>query len=90
VSGIANVTSPPYDVISGGSLEHLRASDPHNVVRLILPGEDVRGPDAAAMRPDAAHYTDALRQVRATLQARAGDGTRPNEPARAGQEDEGE
>ncbi|HEX6524050.1 MAG TPA: tetratricopeptide repeat protein [Streptosporangiaceae bacterium] len=26
---------------------------------------------AAAMRPDAAHYTDALRQVRATLRARA-------------------
>ena len=25
---------------------------------------------AAAMRPDAAHYTDALRQVRATLRAR--------------------
>ncbi len=40
VSGIANVTSPPYDVISGGVLEHLRAADPHNVVRLILPGED--------------------------------------------------
>jgi uncharacterized protein (DUF1015 family) len=46
VSGIANVTSPPYDVISGGSLEHLRAADPHNVVRLILPGE---GPDAPAV-----------------------------------------
>jgi predicted Zn-dependent protease len=33
---------------------------------------------AAAMRPDAAHYTDALRQVRATLRARraaAGPGT---------------
>ena len=45
VSGIANVTSPPYDVISGGSLANLRAADPHNVVRLILPGE---GPDAAA------------------------------------------
>ncbi len=43
VSGIANVTSPPYDVISGGILDHLRAADPHNVVRLILPGED---PDA--------------------------------------------
>ena len=40
VSGIANVTSPPYDVISGGVLEHLRAADPHNVVRLILPGEE--------------------------------------------------
>jgi uncharacterized protein (DUF1015 family) len=48
VSGIANVTSPPYDVISGGSLEHLRAADPHNVVRLILPGEDADAPRAAA------------------------------------------
>jgi len=48
VSGIANVTSPPYDVISGGVLEHLRAADPHNVVRLILPGEDADAPQAAA------------------------------------------
>jgi uncharacterized protein (DUF1015 family) len=48
VSGIANVTSPPYDVISGGSLEHLRAADPHNVVRLILPGETPDGSQAAA------------------------------------------
>jgi predicted Zn-dependent protease len=28
---------------------------------------------AAAMRPDAKHYTDALRQVRATLRARRGE-----------------
>jgi uncharacterized protein (DUF1015 family) len=48
VSGIANVTSPPYDVISGGSLEHLRAADPHNVVRLILPGEAAGANQAAA------------------------------------------
>ena len=48
VSGIANVTSPPYDVISGGVLEHLRAADPHNVVRLILPGEDANASQAAA------------------------------------------
>jgi uncharacterized protein (DUF1015 family) len=48
VSGIANVTSPPYDVISGGSLAHLRAADPHNVVRLILPGEGKDAPEAAA------------------------------------------
>ena len=48
VSGIANVTSPPYDVISGGSLELLRAADPHNVVRLILPGEAAGGSQAAA------------------------------------------
>ena len=48
VSSIANVTSPPYDVISGGSLEHLRAADPHNVVRLILPGEGADASRAAA------------------------------------------
>jgi uncharacterized protein (DUF1015 family) len=48
VSGIANVTSPPYDVISGGILEHLRAADPHNVVRLILPGETADASQAAA------------------------------------------
>jgi uncharacterized protein (DUF1015 family) len=48
VSGIANVTSPPYDVISGGILEHLRAADPHNVVRLILPGADADASQAAA------------------------------------------
>ena len=48
VSGIANVTSPPYDVISGGILEHLRAADPHNVVRLILPGEDADASQTAA------------------------------------------
>jgi uncharacterized protein (DUF1015 family) len=48
VSGIANVTSPPYDVISSGILDHLRAADPHNVVRLILPGEDADASKAAA------------------------------------------
>jgi len=48
VSGIANVTSPPYDVISGGILEHLRAADPHNVVRLILPGVGAEASQAAA------------------------------------------
>jgi uncharacterized protein (DUF1015 family) len=48
VSGIANVTSPPYDVISGRILEYLRAADPHNVVRLILPGEDADASQAAA------------------------------------------
>jgi uncharacterized protein (DUF1015 family) len=52
VSGIANVTSPPYDVINGGILDQLRAADPHNVVRLILPGQDAdAGPAAAAADP---------------------------------------
>jgi uncharacterized protein (DUF1015 family) len=37
VGGLANVTSPPYDVIGPGTLERLRAASPYNVVRLILP-----------------------------------------------------
>ncbi len=48
VSDLANVTSPPYDVISGSAWEHLRAEDPHNVVRLILPGEDANANQDAA------------------------------------------
>ena len=40
VSGIANITSPPYDVIGPGTVERLLASEPHNVVRLILPGAE--------------------------------------------------
>jgi uncharacterized protein (DUF1015 family) len=47
VSGIANVTSPPYDVINGSILDRLRAADPHNVVRLILPGWDADASPAA-------------------------------------------
>jgi len=37
VSGLAEVTSPPYDVIAHDKEEHFLAADPHNVIRLILP-----------------------------------------------------
>jgi uncharacterized protein (DUF1015 family) len=37
VSGLAEVTSPPYDVIALDKENQLMASDAHNVVRLILP-----------------------------------------------------
>jgi uncharacterized protein (DUF1015 family) len=54
VSGLANVTSPPYDVIFRDNEDQLMAADPHNVVRLILPrpvpgrpGEEYR--DAAVL-----------------------------------------
>jgi uncharacterized protein (DUF1015 family) len=40
VSGLAEVTSPPYDAIGPGSVSRLLAADPHNVVRLILPHVD--------------------------------------------------
>jgi uncharacterized protein (DUF1015 family) len=50
VGGLANVTSPPYDVIGPGSLERLLAASPYNVVRLILPGG---APGGAAPAEDA-------------------------------------
>src|SRR5215467_5445836 len=56
VSGLAEVTSPPYDVIAQDAAAQLRAADPHNVVRLILPRHDVGNPGDA--------YTDAARLLR--------------------------
>jgi uncharacterized protein (DUF1015 family) len=35
---LANLTSPPYDVIGPSTLDQLQAASPYNVVRLILPG----------------------------------------------------
>jgi uncharacterized protein (DUF1015 family) len=37
VSGLAAVTSPPYDVLGAVAAGQLRDADPHNVVRLTLP-----------------------------------------------------
>jgi uncharacterized protein (DUF1015 family) len=55
VGGLANVTSPPYDVIGPGSLERLLAASPYNVVRLILPagtpGGAVSVPGGVASAP---------------------------------------
>ncbi len=53
VSGLARVTSPPYDVIAADNETRLMAADPHNVVRLILPRHPAGRPgspyqDAAA------------------------------------------
>jgi uncharacterized protein (DUF1015 family) len=45
VRDIARVTSPPYDVISSGTIGDLLSADPYNVVRLIL---SAGGPAAAA------------------------------------------
>ena len=53
VSGLADVTSPPYDVIGPATVARLLAAEPHNVVRLILPGagtpQPPRGPQASAL-----------------------------------------
>jgi len=53
VSGLAEVTSPPYDVIARDRADQLLAADPHNVVRLILPRPQ-SGNQGSAYR-DAAH-----------------------------------
>jgi uncharacterized protein (DUF1015 family) len=53
VSGLAEVTSPPYDGIGSGSVPRLLAADPHNVVRLILPQADpVTGADPGRVAAD--------------------------------------
>jgi uncharacterized protein (DUF1015 family) len=49
VSDIANVTSPPYDVIGPGTLDDLLVASPYNVVRLILPGLELSAREAGAV-----------------------------------------
>ena len=64
VSGLAEVTSPPYDVIAHDTEDHLLASDPHNIVRLILPrqhGHNTRARNGAPAEPA---YADAARLLR--------------------------
>jgi uncharacterized protein (DUF1015 family) len=64
VSGLAEVTSPPYDVIAHDTEDHLLASDPHNIVRLILPRHGAHNPRARnGSRADPA-YADAARLLR--------------------------
>jgi uncharacterized protein (DUF1015 family) len=57
VSGLAEVTSPPYDVIAHDIEDQLMAADPHNVVRLILPRHAAGSPGN--------EYSDAARLLRA-------------------------
>jgi uncharacterized protein (DUF1015 family) len=59
VSGLAEVTSPPYDVIAADIENQLIASDPHNIVRLILP----RHPEGLPGSP----YEDAATDLRRWL-----------------------
>jgi uncharacterized protein (DUF1015 family) len=48
VGGLANVTSPPYDVIGPETLERLLADSPYNVVRLILPARSINSGEPSA------------------------------------------
>jgi uncharacterized protein (DUF1015 family) len=53
VGGLANVTSPPYDVIGPGTLDRLLSASPYNVVRLILPTAEPGGAAPGAPPADA-------------------------------------
>jgi uncharacterized protein (DUF1015 family) len=64
VSGLAEVTSPPYDVIAHDTEDHLLASDPHNIVRLILPRQGAHNPRARNGTPAEPAYADAARLLR--------------------------
>jgi uncharacterized protein (DUF1015 family) len=59
VSGLAEVTSPPYDVIAADNEHQLMAADPHNVVRLILPRHQAGQPGSP--------YDDAAAELRSWL-----------------------
>jgi uncharacterized protein (DUF1015 family) len=52
VSELADVTSPPYDVIGPGTLDELLAASPYNVVRLILPAISLDAQAAGAVAAD--------------------------------------
>jgi uncharacterized protein (DUF1015 family) len=71
VSGLAEVTSPPYDVIAADNENQLMAADPHNVVRLILPRHPAGQPGSP--------YTDAARDLSGWL----ADGILAADPAPA-------
>ena len=44
VGSLSDVVAPPYDVISADQRDELLAKSDHNIVRVILPGdEDLRG-----------------------------------------------
>ena len=87
VSGLAEVTSPPYDVIASENEDQLLAADPHNVVRIIRPRHPAGQPgsswdDAAAdlrqWRADGILVPDAEPALYVYEQFEAGQGGRPD------------
>lgn len=62
---LSAVVSPPYDLVGDDELARLRAAEPHNSVRLILPERDDTTPprDPTHPRADATGYKRAARTL---------------------------
>ena len=62
---LSAVISPPYDVVGDDELARLRATEPHNAVRLILPERDDPAPPTNPPHPlaDATGYDRAARTL---------------------------
>jgi uncharacterized protein (DUF1015 family) len=75
---LARVSSPAYDLVTPAGRDRLAGTDPHNIVRLILPRVDRPGP---AGSPEGAHRSTA--EAAETLAAWRADGVleRDAEPA---------
>jgi uncharacterized protein (DUF1015 family) len=78
---LARVTSPAYDLVTAEGRDRLAGSDPHNIVRLILPQLD--GAAATASTPVAGGPPPWASQAARTLRAWEDDGVlvRDDEPA---------
>ncbi|SHG14253.1 DUF1015 domain-containing protein [Geodermatophilus nigrescens] len=78
---LARVSSPAYDLVTPDGAERLAAADPHNIVRLILPGGTSGPGTAGAGGPVAAG--DVAARAAATLRDWERDGVlvRDGEPA---------
>ncbi|MGY1696652.1 DUF1015 domain-containing protein [Geodermatophilus sp. SYSU D00814] len=78
---LARVSSPAYDLVTPDGAERLAAADPHNIVRLILPGGTSGAGTAGATGPAAAG--DVAARAAGTLHAweRSGVLVRDERPA---------
>jgi uncharacterized protein (DUF1015 family) len=78
---LARVSSPAYDLVTPDGAERLAAADPHNIVRLILPG-GTSGPGTAGATSPAAAGDVSARAARTLLEwERAGVLVRDERPA---------
>ncbi len=78
---LARVSSPAYDLVTPDGAKRLAAADPHNIVRLILPG-GTSGPGTAGAASPAAAGDVAARAARTLLEwERAGVLVRDDRPA---------